>query len=95
LFTATKELVEKYARTFAAHHVRLREAEELIRKPNAEKALQLKAKYRDAAIVRAMLDEVIDMMKESAKKRGDAATLQALEQPLDIRNAIQALKPRA
>ena len=70
MFTATKALVEKYARTFAAHHVRLREAEELIRKPNAEKALQLKAKYRDAAIVRAMLDEVIDMMKESAKKRG-------------------------
>ncbi|MBS7646684.1 MAG: hypothetical protein QW566_00155 [Candidatus Jordarchaeales archaeon] len=34
-----------------------------------------------------MLDEVVDMMKESAKKRGDAATLEALEPRLNITGA--------
>jgi hypothetical protein len=52
----------------------------------------LKAKYRDAPIVRSMLDELIDMMKESAKKKGDQAALQALEPPMRISEALTAMK---
>lgn len=93
-FTAAKELVEKYAQLFATYRAKISEVEELIKKPDAAKALELKAKYMDAPIVRAMLDEVTDMMKESAKKKGDAETLQKLEPPLNIKSAIQALKPQ-
>jgi hypothetical protein len=39
-----------------------------------------------------MLDEVIDMMKESAKKKGDSAALQALEPPMRISDALAAMK---
>lgn len=45
-------------------------------------------------IVRDMLDEVVDMMKESAKKKGDAVTLEALEPALNIRGALDALRGR-
>ncbi len=90
-FTAAKALVERYAELFEAQHMRLKEVEELIKKPDVTKAQKLKAKYADAPIVRGMLDEVVDMMKESARKKGDAETLQALEPPLKIKSAIQAL----
>jgi MoxR-like ATPase len=92
IFTATKALVEKYASLFAAQHTRLRKVEELIKKPDPAKAVELKAKYRDAPIVRSMLDELIDMMKESAKKKGDSAALQALEPPMRISEALTAMK---
>jgi len=89
-FTATKALIERYAQLFVAHRARISEVEELIKKPDAAKALELKAKYMDAPVVRAILDEVADMMKESAKKRGDVETLQKLEPPLDIKSAISS-----
>ena len=92
MFTATKTLVEEYAQRFASQISRIREVEELIRKPDPKKALELKAKYRDTPIVRALLDEIIDMMKESARKKGDRATLEALEPKLNITQAIEALK---
>jgi MoxR-like ATPase len=92
IFTSTKALVEKYASTFASQHTRLREVEELIKKPDPVKAVDLKAKYRDTPIVRSMLDELTDMMKESAKKRGDSAALQVLEQPMNIGEALKALQ---
>lgn len=92
IFPATKKLVEKYAELFTAQIERIREVEGLIKKPNAAKALELKAKYADAPVVRAVLDEIMDMMKESAKKRGDAETLHELEPPLNVKGAIQALK---
>ena len=92
MFTATRTLVEEYAQRFASQISRIREVEELIRKPDPKKALELKAKYRDAPIVRALLDEIIDMMKESARKKGDRATLEALEPKLNITQAIEALR---
>jgi len=91
MFTATKALVEKYAQMFALQHAKVREVEELIKKPDAARALELKAKYRDAPIVRAMLDEIVDMMKESAKKKGDVQTLESLETPLRLGEAIKLL----
>jgi len=92
IFAATKALVEKYASAFASQHVRLREVEELIKKPDPVKAVDLKAKYKDAPIVRSMLDELTDMMKESAKKRGDSAALQTLEPPMKIGEALKAIR---
>jgi len=92
MFTATKALVEKYAVFFTNQHMRLREVEEVIKNPDVKKALELRAKYVDAPIVRAMLDEVVDMMKEAAKKRGDSVALQTLEQPLQIGEALKVLK---
>ena len=95
IFTATRALIEKYAALFAAQHARLREVEELIKKPDPAKAVELKEKYRDAPIIRSMLDEIIDMLKESAKKKGDQAALHALEPPMKIRDALKALKAAA
>ncbi len=92
VFSATKALVEDYARRFAQQHSRIREVEELIKNPDPVKAKELREKYRDAPIVRSMLDEITDMMKESAKKRGDSAALEQLEPPLDIEDAVQVLK---
>ena len=37
-------------------------------------------------------DELIDMMKGSAKKKGDSAALQALEPPMRISEALTAMK---
>ncbi|MBS7646683.1 MAG: hypothetical protein QW566_00160 [Candidatus Jordarchaeales archaeon] len=51
IFTATKSLVEKYAQLFEANHARLREVEDLIKKPDVSMALELKAKYADAPII--------------------------------------------
>jgi MoxR-like ATPase len=93
MFTAAKALVERYAEIFEGQYERLREVEGLIKKPDAEKALELKSKYMDAPIVRSMLDEITDMMKESAKKRGDSATLEVLEPQLpNLRAAIKTLR---
>jgi hypothetical protein len=39
-----------------------------------------------------VLDEATDMMKESAKKRGDSETLGVLEPQLNVRDAIRALR---
>ena len=94
-FTAAKALIERYAELFEAQHARIREVEELIKKPDVNRAQELKAKYADAPMVRSVLDEVLDMMKESAKKRGDAAAIQALERPLNIEKAIRALKAQS
>jgi MoxR-like ATPase len=92
IFTATKALVEKYASIFASQHAQTTKIEELIKKPNAKRATELKITFRDAPVARAMLDEVVDMMKESAKKKGDTATLEALESKLNIEEAIKILK---
>jgi len=64
----------------------------LIKKPDPKAATDHKAKYRDAPVVRAFLDEVVDMMKESAKKKGDVASLEVLEPKLRITNALEAVK---
>jgi MoxR-like ATPase len=92
MFTATRALVEKYASMFAAQYARIKEVEDLIKRPDAVKALELRGKYADAPIVRSVLDEVTDMMKESAKKRGDSETLGVLEPQLNVRDAIRALR---
>jgi hypothetical protein len=68
--------------------------EELIKKPNAKHATELKITFRDAPVARAILDEIVDMMKESAKKKGDTATLEALESKLNIEDAIKALRSK-
>jgi hypothetical protein len=40
-----------------------------------------------------VLDEATDMMKESAKKRGDSETLGVLEPQLNVRDAIRTSQP--
>ena len=95
IFTAAKALVEKYAELFASQYVHVKEVESLIKKPDPKMALELKAKYRDAPIVRAFLDEVVDMMKESAKKKRSRETLEALEPRLKIAEAIEAVRKTA
>jgi hypothetical protein len=40
-----------------------------------------------------VLDEVTDMMKESAKKKGDQTALQVLEPQLNMRDAIRTFQP--
>jgi len=94
IFTATKTLVEKYASIFASQHAQIMKVEELIKKPNAKHATELKITFRDAPVARAILDEIVDMMKESAKKKGDTATLEALESKLNIEDAIKALRSK-
>ena len=95
IFTAAKALVEKYAELFASQYVHAREVEGLIKKPDPKVALELKAKYRDAPIIRAFLDEVVDMMKESAKKKRNRETLEALEPRLKIVEAVEAVRKTA
>ena len=46
-------------------------------------------------MARAILDEIVDMMKESAKKKGDTATLEALESKLNIEDAVKALRSKS
>jgi len=95
IFTAAKALVEKYAELFASQYVHVKEVESLIKKPDPKMALELKAKYRDAPIVRAFLDEVVDMMKESAKKKRSREALEALEPRLKIAEAIETVRKTA
>ena len=95
IFTAAKALVEKYAELFASQYVHVKEVESLIKKPDPKMALELKAKYRDAPIVRAFLDEVVDMMKESAKKKRSREALEALEPRLKIAVAVDAVRKTA
>ena len=92
MFTATKALVENYAGLFTSQYAHIKRIEELIKKPDPKVAMELEAKYRDAPVVRAFLDEVVDMMKESAKKKGDVASLEVLEPKLRITNALEAVK---
>ncbi|OYT46583.1 hypothetical protein B6U84_00080 [Candidatus Bathyarchaeota archaeon ex4484_40] len=92
IFTAAKALVEKYAELFSSQYVHVKEVESLIKKPDPKMAVHLKEKYRDAPIVRSLLDEIIDMMKESAKKRCSRETLEALEPRLKIGEAVKAVK---
>ncbi|MGD6805826.1 MAG: hypothetical protein ACQCN4_02580 [Candidatus Bathyarchaeia archaeon] len=94
IFTATKTLVEKYANIFTSQQAQIAKVEGLIKRPNAKDAAELKTAFRDAPIARAILDEVVDMMKESAKKKGDTTTLEALESKLNIENAIKTLKTK-
>ena len=94
IFTATKSLVEKYASIFASQNAQINKIEELIKKPDATQATNLKNTFRDAPIARAILDEVVDMMKESAKKKGDTATLGVLESRLNIADAIKTLRSK-
>jgi hypothetical protein len=94
MFTATKTLVEKYANIFASQQAQIAKVEGLIKKPNAKEAVELKNAFRDAPIARAILDEVVDMMKESAKKKEDNLTLDVLEPKLNIENALKTLKTK-
>jgi MoxR-like ATPase len=94
MFTATKTLVEKYANIFATQQAQIAKVEGLIKKPNAKDAVELKTAFRDAPIARAILDEVVDMMKESAKKKEDNLTLDVLEPKLNIENALKTLKTK-
>jgi len=91
-FAAARALINKYAELLASQYARLREIEELIKAQDANKALELRGKYLDAPIIRSVLDEVIEMMKEAAKKRGDQAALQALEPQLRLGEALKAIK---
>jgi len=91
-FAASRALINKYAELFASQYTRLREVEELIKTRSAEKALELRSKYLDAPIIRSVLDEVVEMMKEAAKKRGDQAALQMLEPQLRLDEALKAIK---
>jgi len=92
IFTAARMLVEKYAELFASQYIHVREIEELIKKPDPKAALKLKDKYRDAPVIRAFLDEVVDMMKESAKKKRNKKTLEALEPRLKITEAVETVR---
>lgn len=94
IFTAAKSLVEKYASIFASQHAQINKIEELIKKPDAKHATELKNMFRDAPVARAILDEVVDMMKESAKKKSDKTTLETLEPKLNIEAAIKALRSK-
>jgi len=91
IFTATRALIEKFAEKFASYGHRIGEIEKVIMKQDVARALELKKEYYDAPILRAMLDETIDMMKESAKKRADQQTLTVLEPPLKIDGAIKVI----
>lgn len=92
IFTATKGLVEEYAEQFARHYQQIKEVEQLITNKNPELAKQLQTKYFDAPIVRSLLDELTDMLKESALKKGDKETVEKLDPKINLARAIQLLK---
>ena len=92
IFTATKALVEKYADLFVQNYEKIKEVEELITKKDPDLAIELKRKYADAPIVRALLDELVDMLKESALKKGDLKTLDSLEPKIKLSRALDKLR---
>jgi MoxR-like ATPase len=94
IFTATKALVERYAELFVAQQIQMTKIEALIKKPNAHTAVELGKVYKDAPIARALLDDVVDMIKEAAKKKQDTKTLNTLEDKLNIQNALKTLTPK-
>ena len=65
-----------------------KEVEKLLSNPDPTLALQLRNKYIDDVIVRSFIDEAIDMMRESARKREDTKTTNALTEPLQLSKAI-------
>lgn len=54
-------------------------------------ALKLRNQYIDQLIIRSILDEAIDMIKETAKKKGDTAILEQVNPQIDFSGAISAL----
>jgi MoxR-like ATPase len=90
---AVKELLRRFGRSVATRGTAFKEVEKLLASPDAALALQLRNKYTDDVIVRSFIDEVLDMMKESAKKKGDAKTLSALSDEVDLTTALAIFSP--
>lgn len=85
---AVRELLRKFSESVAARGSAFREVEKLLANPDANRALELRKKYTDDIIIGSFIDEVLDMMKESAKKKGDAKTLSALTNSVDLSEAL-------
>ena len=85
---AARELIRMFAKDVESKGSAFKEVEKLLSNPDPTLALQLRNKYIDDVIVRSFIDEAIDMMRESARKRGDTKTTNALTEPLQLSKAI-------
>jgi len=92
IFTATKALIQKYAEYFVDLYPQIKLVEQLITRRDPALALELKRKYFDQPIVRSILDELTDMLKESALKKGAKKQLELLEPKLAISKAIKLIR---
>ncbi|MEM2969302.1 MAG: hypothetical protein QXR63_00020 [Candidatus Bathyarchaeia archaeon] len=95
IYTATKELINKYILYFTSSRLNIREIEDLIKKPDATQAKELREKYADALVIRALLDEIIDMIKEAARKKDETTALDILEPQLKLKMAIESINASA
>jgi len=85
---AARELIRMFAKDVESKGSAFKEVEKLLSNPDPTLALQLRNKYIDDVIVRSFIDEAIDMMRESARKRGDTKTTNALTEPLQLSKAL-------
>jgi len=91
-YNAAKELVSTFAAEVAKRKQGFEEIAQLYSTPDPGLAAELRKKYTDDVLLRSFIDEMVDQMKEAARKKSDQKTLQLLSKPIDLKDAMEVLK---
>jgi hypothetical protein len=91
-YNAAKELISTFAAEVAKRKQGFEEIAQLYSTPDPGLAAELRKKYTDDVLLRSFIDEMVDQMKEAARKKSDQKTLQLLSKPIDLKDAMEVLK---
>lgn len=91
-FNATKQLIKYFAEEVAKRKDRFEQVLQLYNTPNPKLADELKRKFTDDPLIRSFIDEIVDQMKEVARKKSDKKTLEFLTEQINLKDALDVLK---
>jgi hypothetical protein len=91
-YNAARELIRLFAAEVAMRKLGFQEVAQLYNTPDVNLAVDLRNKFTDDVLLRSFIDEIVDQMKEAARKKSDNNMLQLLSKQIELKDALEVLK---